>query len=63
MGLTQHHLAMPPFSLRPAASEGADFISSVYEVTARPLVEGIVARWAEAKMREKHTWQSNYPKT
>ena len=54
---------MPTFALRPAAAEDADFIYSVYEATARPLVEGIGARWAEAKMREKSAAESNDGRT
>ena len=41
--------------LRQATVQDAEFIYSVYEATARHLVEGLGKRWAERLMREKST--------
>lgn len=54
---------MPTFALRPVTAEDADFIYSTYEVTLRPLVEGIGRRWAESRMREKSAAESNDGRT
>ncbi len=44
---------MPPIRLRIPSTNDAEFVYSVYEATARHLVEGVGRRWAETKMREK----------
>lgn len=45
--------------LRPAIAQDAAFIYSVYEATARDLVESMGKRWAEELMREKSSAEAS----